>query len=312
MAELFLAPLFTWRSAIASEQGPGPTTRHVLLTLSLHMSERGDSCWPSQDTLAMETGLSLRAVKEHLKLAHQQGWISSRDRHTNGKAWRHKEYFSLLPASFHVKHGGAPAAPAKEVKPVGGAPTALPDAGAPNALGSAPDALGGAPDGKNVVHQMHTSSSVNSTKNSKSIAVGDAHPLFDEAWKLYPKRNGNNPKSKALKAWNARVAAGVKPEDMLAGVVRYAAWCEAGRKTDTEWVLLAATFFGPDMPFTQAFTIIKPAGPEWHETAPGIIAKGKELGIIQGDTEHFQYFRQRVHAAVEAQSASVDQFDVVS
>ncbi len=137
---------------------------------------------------------------------------------------------------------------------------------------------------------------------------------FNEAWKLYPKRNGNNPKSKALKAWNARVAAGVKPEDMLAGVVRYAAWCEAGRKINTEWVLLAATFFGPDLPFNQPFTIIKPPGPEWHETAPGIVAKGKELELFQGDQEHFQHFRQRVHAAVEAQAlgASVDTFDLTT
>ena len=69
-----LSPLFTWRSAIC-DSDLQPTTRHVALVLSLHMNERGGSCFPSQPTLAKETGLTDRAVREHLLILNAKGWI---------------------------------------------------------------------------------------------------------------------------------------------------------------------------------------------------------------------------------------------
>lgn len=69
-----LSPLFTWRSALCESDLP-PTTRHVLLTLSLHMNERGGSCFPSSRILAAETGLTRRTVESHLRKAVALGWI---------------------------------------------------------------------------------------------------------------------------------------------------------------------------------------------------------------------------------------------
>jgi hypothetical protein len=69
------APLFTWRSAIC-DSGLAPTTRLVALVLSLHMNERGGSCWPSQVTLSAESGLSVRAIREHLNVLEDGGWLS--------------------------------------------------------------------------------------------------------------------------------------------------------------------------------------------------------------------------------------------
>lgn len=71
-----LSPLFTWRSRICSEDGPkDPNTRFVLLVLSLYMSEKGDSCFPSIERLARESALSKTAVKKHLKIAAEDKWI---------------------------------------------------------------------------------------------------------------------------------------------------------------------------------------------------------------------------------------------
>lgn len=70
-----LSPLFTWRGAIA-DSGLPATTRHVALTLSLHMNERGGSAFPSHATLARESGLSDRAVGEHLRKLRDEGWLS--------------------------------------------------------------------------------------------------------------------------------------------------------------------------------------------------------------------------------------------
>lgn len=74
MSERNLSPLFTWRSAL-TESGLPPTARHVGLTLSLHMSERGDSCFPSAPTLADETGLSRQTVLAMVKILEDAGYL---------------------------------------------------------------------------------------------------------------------------------------------------------------------------------------------------------------------------------------------
>lgn len=77
---------------------------------------------------------------------------------------------------------------------------------------------------------------------------------FEETWKVYPKRAGNNPKQDALKAWTARRKAGATAEEMHAGTERYAKFCAATDKINTETVLRASTFFGPAKPYEQDFS----------------------------------------------------------
>ncbi|WP_019558504.1 YdaU family protein [Thioalkalivibrio sp. ALE12] len=71
-------------------------------------------------------------------------------------------------------------------------------------------------------------------------------PEFEALWAQYPKRGGDNPQKKAFKAYTARLRKGVTHEDMMAGVMRYAAYCEQQGKVGTEFVKQAATFLGPD------------------------------------------------------------------
>jgi len=68
---------------------------------------------------------------------------------------------------------------------------------------------------------------------------------FEEAWRCYPKRFGGNPKRPAYMAWRARIRDGATPEDLIAGVERYTAFCESENKIGTRYVLMARTFFGP-------------------------------------------------------------------
>ena len=72
---------------------------------------------------------------------------------------------------------------------------------------------------------------------------------FEAVWAIYPKRDGSNPKTKALSAWKARLRDGVSPEDMAQGVIRYAAYCAAKGSTGTEFVMQAQRFFGPGREF---------------------------------------------------------------
>ena len=84
-------------------------------------------------------------------------------------------------------------------------------------------------------------------------AKQDYSPEFETAWDAYPKRAGGNSKAGAFKAWKARLKDGVKPDDMLAGVKRYAAYARATGSVGTQFVKQAATFFGPDRHFDESW-----------------------------------------------------------
>lgn len=79
---------------------------------------------------------------------------------------------------------------------------------------------------------------------------------FLEAYSLYPRRPGAS-KASALKAWRARIASGVKPADMVAGVKRYASFVEVSR-TEPNFIKMPATFFGPDRHFDSDWMPSKP------------------------------------------------------
>lgn len=82
---------------------------------------------------------------------------------------------------------------------------------------------------------------------------------FEQAWQAYPKRAGGNSKAAAWKAWRARIKDGVNTEAMLAGVNRYAGYVRATGSAGTQYVKQAATFFGPDRHFDEAWLVETPA-----------------------------------------------------
>ncbi len=69
-----LAPLFTWRSAICESKLP-PSTRHILLALSLYMNQRGGSAYPGAFRLSSDTGLHVRTVRRALADATKSGYL---------------------------------------------------------------------------------------------------------------------------------------------------------------------------------------------------------------------------------------------
>ena len=82
---------------------------------------------------------------------------------------------------------------------------------------------------------------------------------FEESWEIYPKRSGSNPKNKAYSAWKARLQGDNWAWDkMYEGVKRYLLFCDATGKTGTEYVMQAATFFGPDQHYENDWIIPKP------------------------------------------------------
>jgi len=83
-------------------------------------------------------------------------------------------------------------------------------------------------------------------------------PEFLELKEIYPKRLGGNPWPRAFKAYLTRIKQGYTHAEIKAGAIRYAAFCDATAKTGSEYVLQAATFFGPDERWDEEYEIPKP------------------------------------------------------
>lgn len=73
--------LFPWRHALASEEGPAAASeRLVALALSLYMNGDGLGAWPSQEVLALRTGLTARTVRDALERLVAKGWLAREPR----------------------------------------------------------------------------------------------------------------------------------------------------------------------------------------------------------------------------------------
>ena len=125
----------------------------------------------------------------------------------------------------------------------------------------------------------------------------DYSPQFEEAWKLYPKRAGNNPKLDAYHAWNARLRDGETTFALKAGVERYRAYCAATGSTGSQFVMQAATFFGPSRPWECEWTLpeVKALEPKTNEDWSKF---GREKGINARTGESWNDYKQRLRGAM--------------
>lgn len=93
-------------------------------------------------------------------------------------------------------------------------------------------------------------SEFNTTASTRPIG----NQAFDVLRSIYPKRSGSQPWSRAVKAFNARLAEGHSPDQMEAGLMRYVGFLRETGKLGSEFVMQAATFFGPDKHFLEPWT----------------------------------------------------------
>lgn len=95
-----VSQLFTWRSAVIDDPALTASARHVALTLSLHMSERGDNAFPSVETLARECARGKSTIVESLKALEACGWLAvDRAPGAAGGRGRVNRYSATLPQS---------------------------------------------------------------------------------------------------------------------------------------------------------------------------------------------------------------------
>ena len=114
---------------------------------------------------------------------------------------------------------------------------------------------------------------------------------FIDLWAIYPKRLPNNSKAKAFKAYKARIKQGYEHSAILAGLNRYRA-CKAAQNTiGTEYIMLAATFFGPDEHFLEEWQ-----APE-KKIKESLAEKAKRLEIEPKRGESQFEFDRRIQSA---------------
>ncbi|HAW3444651.1 TPA: helix-turn-helix domain-containing protein [Escherichia coli] len=241
-----------------------PLRKLVLVKLADNASDQGE-CWPSYQHIADQCEISKRSVMNHIAALCESGLVKKVSR--KGEKGNSSNIYLLRLDGVKDSLGGS-------------ANNSLPSAA--NSPGSAGVAPGGsAGDSPRTSHSFEP---VNEPVNEPTIgASADASaparsarqeysPEFEQAWQEYPKRAGGNSKSAAFKAWKARLREGIKPETMLDGVRRYAAWVRATGNTGTQFVKQAATFFGPDRHFEDF----------WQQPAAPGGGRQRQIDILSG------------------------------
>ena len=183
----WLKQFFSWRFALVNSKLQS-TTKHVALTLSIHMNDSGKGTFPSIATLMRETGLSNRCVITHLYLAAKAGWIKIAQGGEGGRGWRKNQYDLCWPdevvndvhnqeiEAVNVVHH-------VESKVV----NVLPDRGERGDI--------------EVVNDVHTNSIKRTLELTQKPKDGYT-PEFITLWKAYPRKDGKADAFKEFKKAN--------------------------------------------------------------------------------------------------------------
>lgn len=193
----------TWRRAVL-ESELASTTRLVAVALSTYMSEAGTSAFPGATLLSQDTGLSERAVREHLAKLCDSGWLHLVER--GGQRGRRKcanSYAAVIP-STHV--------PRKERHP---SPSVTHDARSP----VVPTTRTPADDDTAPLQEDHPISPRDLPNNSPSTPARRRTPrddLFDALGGVF-----GEPKTRTTRGFYAKIAgelleAGATAEDIAA------------------------------------------------------------------------------------------------
>ncbi|VTN22414.1 replication protein [Klebsiella pneumoniae] len=250
-----------------------PLRKLVLLKLADNASDLGE-CWPSYQHIADQCEISKRSVMNHIEALCECGLIKKELR--TGPKGNSSNVYQLNLRSA----GDSPGGSANRSLP--GATDSLPGAGdSPGgSAGAAPRISHSFEPVNEPVNEpiKHTGASAIASAPTRS-AKQDYSLEFEKAWQAYPKRAGGNSKAAAFKALNARLKDGVKPEVMLAGVKRYAAFARATGSAGTQYVKQAASFFGPDRHFEESWQAPSAPGGGHNST----IARLSGLGRMSDD-----------------------------
>ena len=91
------------------------------------------------------------------------------------------------------------------------------------------------------------------TRNKNSTAGDKSPPAWLRIKAVYPKRSGEQKWTAALRAAEKRIEEGTTWDELVQGTERYAAYVRASGSEGGPYVKQAATFFGPERSFAEAW-----------------------------------------------------------
>lgn len=223
--------------ALEQEIVEDASARHVLLCLANYADHAGKAAFPSTATLVKHTRLSERTVRAKLDVLESVGAIQK------GKQAVVNAYIDRgdrRPVSYDLMMDarGVIFAPREDGR------------------GANYDSTGcnSCSDGVQIATARGAAVAPNPSLTILKPSINRScasDEKFDEAWRLYPKREGGSVKKTALKAWNGRIREGIDPDVLIAAVKAYAKAVERAGNIGTRFVKQASTFFGPDGHFEE-------------------------------------------------------------
>lgn len=183
--------VYEWRDCVISSD-LSATTRHVLLTLSLHMTTTGENCFPTIEQISYETGLGRTTIIKHLGIAECNGWVLKKLHGYGGQRWRNNLYRPEIPngrkavpwkesQEFRIRRKNSlPSKQALFTKEVLEQGQLVEEGGLAAAKGGSYKGKGSSRNASNVVLEVNTSSSFkNPTSSSKEVKGGSSSILSD-------------------------------------------------------------------------------------------------------------------------------------
>lgn len=230
-------------TALLGAEWASPSTFAVYLALQRHVDPRkpGGKAWPGRKKIARLAQVSVRTVQHQIRILKEHGWLDWKSGWADAKAKvKSTNVYSVRDTPALENELPAPC-----------------EKDRPSIANHVPyDRERGAQEV--TISKQEPEEQEPTPESAREVTEPLLYPVqFERSWTVYPLRIGGNPKLKAFKAWSARLQGGVSAEEIHAGVERYRAYCEAARKIGTEYVKQAATFFGPDEHYLEAWTLPK-------------------------------------------------------
>jgi hypothetical protein len=210
----------------------------------------------------------------------------------------------FLPAEDHlakIPNGGKKAPKDHLAKTPNGGAEGKTDhlAKTPNGLAKTPNAFGENPKSSK---QTDITTDVDSDISPAELS---SEELFELAWAAYPARPGAS-RTDSWKKWNARIADGADPQEIIAGVKAYAAYVLA-KGTEPEFIKQPATFFGPGNHYAADWT--PPAVQQQRKQAFNPMNSGAFDDLAQIGTQPARSYGNAVHGngvIIDVDARSVD------
>lgn len=209
---LKLPLIVRWRNAVCAQQSTLTSTqRLVALALSLYANQDGGRCHPSEEALAIATGLTTRSVRSSLARIEQEGLAERRMIKGEGQAWRWTLWTLRLPEGAECLS----LPNRKGAEPVSAAPGEGPESDDSKVRNVVPEG----PEPVSAYVDIHVDKGRREKAPAPSSADSGAE-RFDDFWKAYPRKAGS--KQKARASW-VRQQLDSRADSIIANVVDRAA-----------------------------------------------------------------------------------------